>query len=86
VWKELFELSFQVKFPVPDGEASTTLTKLHLVTHHRDVGECAAGPAGRVGAFSRVVWGGDLSTQGLQLRLVTRLQGQKTNGTLRSIE
>lgn len=72
------------KFPVPDSEAATSLTKLHLLARHSDVGEGAAGPAGGVRAFSRMVLGGDLSAQGLQLCLVTHLQGQRTEDKLRS--
>lgn len=40
------------KFPVPDSEAATSLTKLYLLARHSDIGESAAGPAGGVGAFS----------------------------------
>lgn len=67
-----------IMFPVPDNEAATSLTKLHLFTRHSDIGEGAARPAWGVGTFSRMVLGGDLSTQGLQFRLIIRLQGQSS--------
>lgn len=58
---------------LPDGEAATSLTKLYLLAGHGDVCEGAAGPARGVGALTRMVLGGDLSTKGLQLCLVTHL-------------
>lgn len=62
------------KSSLPDSEAATSLTKLHLLARHTDISKGAAGPAGGVGAFSRMVLGGYFSTQGLQLRLVAHLQ------------
>lgn len=58
------------------------MTKFHLLARHGDVGEGAAGPAGGVGAFSRMVLGGNLSAQCLQLSLIIHLQGQRTQGKL----
>lgn len=74
------------KTNVPDSEASTSLTQLHLLSSHSDISEGAARPAGRVRALSRVVLGGDLSTQSLQLRLITHLVGQRREVMLRSSE
>lgn len=63
---------------LPDSEAAASLAELHLLAGHCDVREGAAGPARGVGALSRVVLGGDLSTKSLQLRLVTHLLFQRT--------
>lgn len=71
------------KCPVPDSEAATSLTKLHLLTSHSDIGKCATGPTGGIWTFSWMMLRRDLSAKSLQLRLITYLQGARTLVMLR---
>lgn len=57
------------------GDVPAAAAQLHLLAGHGQVGEPAAGLVGPLGALGGQVLGGDLSTQGLQLRLVVDLEG-----------